>query len=293
MLDEGGAGMIRCFTVGLLLTVLTWAGWGADSARAQAAAMTNADVVTLAAAGLNESIIAQKVRTAKSTAFDLSVEGLKTLKAAQVPDEVIHAMLESSNSSAAYSNSDDPAAPHQPGIYVQVAGNDGQAHLLMLEHTEAVGAKEHASAAHKVGTVTGVIGLPLPLNGKTRVRAELSGSRSPVQIGDKNPNFYVYVAEDTQRFGGSDFSVRDFSLLKFKSNDKAREVEISTRPGGYGGESSVSTGIDDKARQPILVQKIKAGIYLIKLVHPLKPGEYAFEHLLEGIFYDFGVGDGH
>jgi hypothetical protein len=261
-----------------------------SQAAAQNGPLTNADVISLVSIGLDESVIAQKIRTAPSTSFDVSIDGLKVLKAAKVSNEVIHAMLESANSSAAYSNSDDPAAVHAPGIYVQVAGNDGQAHMLMLGHTEAVGAKTHGSGISKVNGVTSTIGLPMPMHGKTHVRAELSGGKSPIQINDKNPNFYVYFTEDTERFGGSDFSVRDFALLKFKSNDKIREIEIATRPESFG--DSESTGIDQKVREPTVVQKIKPGIYLIKLTRPLKPGEYAFEHLLEGVFYDFGLSEG-
>jgi hypothetical protein len=263
------------------------------SSTAHPAAMTNADVISLVSAGLGEALVAEKVRTASSTAFDTSVEGLKALKAGNVPDEVIHAMLESSAGPAGYSNSDDPALMHMPGIYAQIAGHDGQAHLLLLEHTEAIGAKGNGHPLSNTGSGLARAGVPFAGvmgKGKTHIKAALNDPKSPVQIDDQNPSFYLYTTEDTQRFGGSEFSARDFTLVKLHQTDKTREIEISTIRGGYNsGMEAPEYGIDDKVRQPTVTQKLKPGIYLIKLAQPLKPGEYAFEHLLDGIFYDFGI----
>jgi hypothetical protein len=253
--------------------------------------MTNADVISLASAGLSGAVIAEKIRATRETAFDTSVEGLKALKAGGASDEVIHAVFTSAGSPAGYSTSDDPALPHQPGVYIQIAGRDGQAHLVMLEHTEAAGSKGSKSGMSSVGsTLAMATGYGAMAGSKIHIKAELNGPKSPVQISDKNPSFYIYTAEDTERFGGSDFSVRDFTLLKFHPTSKTREVEISTTTQyGMGGGD---TGIEDKVRQQTIAQKVKPGIYLIKLVKTLKPGEYAFEHLLDGFFYDFGVSEG-
>jgi hypothetical protein len=263
------------------------------TATAHPAAMTNADVISLVSAGLSEALVAEKVRTATSTAFDISVDGLKTLKAANVPEEVLHAMLESSTSAAGYSNSDDPALMHMPGLYVQIAGHDGQAHLLMLEHTQAIGSQSNGHPLNNTGQGLARAGVPFAFaipKGKTHVKAALNDPKSPVQIDDQNPTFYLYTTEDTQRFGGSDFSARDFTLIKLQQTNKTREVEIYSIRGGYNDfNQAPEYGIDEKARQPTVTQKLKPGIYLIKLAQPLKPGEYAFEHLLDGIFYDFGI----
>jgi hypothetical protein len=252
--------------------------------------MKNADVMALVAAGLSESLITAKVRSARETAFDTSVSGLKLLKASGVSDEVIHAMLESATSSAGYSTSDDPAAMHQPGLYVQMAGRDGQAHLVMLQHAQSGGSKAGQSAMSSIGkgaAMTGFGGFGAG-GGKTHVKAELNGPKSAIQLEDPNPTFYIYLLEDTQRFGGGDFSAHDFTLLKFRENAKTREVEIAAMS-PYGFDATQNNALQDKVRQPTTTQRIKPGIYMVKLLRPLKPGEYAFEHLIDGVFYDFGV----
>src|SRR5262245_8542399 len=59
----------------------------------QSATLSNSDVIELSKAGLSSAIIVDKVLTAPTTSFDTSVEGLKSLKAAGVADEVIRAMI--------------------------------------------------------------------------------------------------------------------------------------------------------------------------------------------------------
>jgi hypothetical protein len=285
-------------TLVLLATSFASAQQSTHTVQARSGPMNNADVVSLVFAGLGDVLISEKIRSASETDFDVTVDGMKMLKSQGVSDQVIHAMLESSTSPAGYSTSDDPTLRHQPGIYAQVAGKDGQAHLILLEHTGTSGEKAHKGAMSGVGTAASYLpmvgGAFMIPHGKTHIRASLTNPRSPVQLDDKNPNFYIYVTEDNQRFGGSNFSARDFELLKFRTTSKTREVQISTvSTGSFGMEGAGNTGIDDKVRQPTSVQKVKPGIYLIKLMKPLKPGEYAFEHQLDGEFYDFGITEGH
>ena len=55
--------------------------------------MDNSEVITLAKAGLNPTIIIGKIKTSK-TNFDLSTDSLIKLKQAGVSDEIVAAMLE-------------------------------------------------------------------------------------------------------------------------------------------------------------------------------------------------------
>jgi hypothetical protein len=59
---------------------------------AQAAAMTNADVVNMVRAGLSEDVIRRAIRQAAARSFDLGPTGLIDLKKAGVPDSVIAVM---------------------------------------------------------------------------------------------------------------------------------------------------------------------------------------------------------
>lgn len=70
--------IILCFTVGSF---------------AQPETLTNADVVDMAGSGLSLEIVLRKIRTS-NTKFDVSASGLIGLKKANIPDDVITAMID-------------------------------------------------------------------------------------------------------------------------------------------------------------------------------------------------------
>lgn len=257
-------------------TPLTTSGTG-PTAHA-AAPLTNADVIALASVGMDDAIILAKIDAATSTSFDVSVDGLKALKGGGVSNDVIRVIVSHTDKQqqAANENSDDPNVKHQPGVYILLSGRDGQVHLQMLEHTHTEGEKTSGNAlAMSYGM------------GKRHTKQTLAGAKSPIQIDDHNPTFYVYIPEDTQSFGGSDLSVRDFALLRLHTKSKVREVQVSAESNTGMGYS----GVEDKIREQTTSKKVKPGIYMVKMVKPLKSGEYAFEHETEGVFYDFGVSE--
>ena len=238
--------------------------------------ITNADVIALASAGLDDAVILAKIQAASGSRFDISIEGLKALKAGGVSGPVIKTIVSTASAAEAEAaaNSEDPNVMHQPGVYALISGRDGQVHLLQLEHT-------HAAGENMSGNTLAMS----YFHTKKHTRESLNNPTSPVKIDDRNPTFYIYIPPDTQSFGGSDLSARDFELLKLRVKSKTREVETaSTSLTGMG-----SSGIEDKARQPTTAQKVKPGIYMVKVTTPLKPGEYAFQHELEGVFYDFTI----
>ena len=238
--------------------------------------LTNADVIALATAGLDDAVILAKIQSAPATRFDSSIDGLKALKAGGVSNAVIKVIVGTASAAEAEvaASSDDPNVMHQPGVYALISGRDGQVHLLQLEHTHAAG--ENMSG----NTLTMAY-----LHTKKHTRESLNNPTSPVKIEDRNPTFYIYIPQDTQAFGGNDLSARDFELLKLRVKSKTREVETASQSmTGMG-----TTGIEEKARQNTTAQKVKPGIYLVKVSTPLKPGEYAFQHELEGVFYDFTI----
>jgi hypothetical protein len=94
--------------------------------------MTNADVIKMVSAGLNETIIVAAIRQAKHTSFDISADGLVALKTAGVSDGIVAVMLDPSvvpavpSTAVASSRSpssevlpgsappaDDPSSPHR------------------------------------------------------------------------------------------------------------------------------------------------------------------------------------
>src|SRR5687767_9214674 len=66
---------------------------GSTNTFAQEDVLTNDEVISLAKAGLNGTIIVNKIRTSKSN-FDMSTDALIKLKQAGISDEIVNAMLE-------------------------------------------------------------------------------------------------------------------------------------------------------------------------------------------------------
>lgn len=107
--------------------------------------MTNEEVTQMVALGLTDDVIIDKIHTAGATDFDTSVAGLTALKQAKVSDAIIRAMINphptavnSSLSAGANTptntNPDDPASPHDPGIYMYAETKNG-VHMVLLEPT--------------------------------------------------------------------------------------------------------------------------------------------------------------
>jgi hypothetical protein len=247
------------------------------------AALTNDDIIGLAGAGLDDSVIVAKIHSAPSTAFDTSVAGLKALKAAGVSTAVIRVMVDPTAASApaavaaaapAAANPDDPQAPHSPGIYMLATTKDGAIHLVKLDHITSKNMK--TSGAFLSGMTYGIA--------KAHVKAAIDGPRANNETIDTNPVFYAYIPEDNNSFGGNSLTIRDFSLIKFDAKSSTREVNTATiSPWGS------STGTDEKAKQGFNTESLKTGVYKLTLLKPLPPGEYAFQHQNYGAFFDFGI----
>src|SRR5207237_4997029 len=61
--------------------------------------LTNQDIVAMVSSGISEDVILAKIRATSAvgtgaTSFDTSVEGLRELKAANVPDSIVKAMID-------------------------------------------------------------------------------------------------------------------------------------------------------------------------------------------------------
>lgn len=72
--------------------------WTPFTAGAEEKPMTNADVVMLVQAKLGAELVIAKVQRAPQQSFDLSTDGLLSLKKSKVPDEVIAAMMKRQDS---------------------------------------------------------------------------------------------------------------------------------------------------------------------------------------------------
>lgn len=236
----------------LLLASTTWS-------QQLSTRLTNKDVIDMVGVGLSDDVIISKIRSASAGGtlqFDTSVNGLKELKAAKVPDEVIKVMINPAPPAgpvvvaAAPMTNDPNLPPPEVGVYWK-NGNaftriEGQA----ISQTKAGG---------KAGSMF-TYGLR-----NEHWDAYLNGPQSKNVVTDRQPVFYLYVPD-----GGS---ASDFVLIILEKKGDRREFQIGSFGGITGGKSGV------KRDKEIAFTSEHAGIrtYKLKIDEALKPGgEYAF-----------------
>jgi hypothetical protein len=243
--------------------------------------MTNRDVTEMVSAGLSDEVILDKIHAADGTNFDTGVEALKALKAANVSDAVIGVMinpspavagsaprsLEDQNASANINvNADpnDPAAPHEPGIYMYAKTDDGSRKMTMLEPTVYQ------------GTAAGGAAFMLTFGiAKVKAKAVVQGARATVTSSDNSMAFYFYFEETNPGLSYASYDIpttpNEFTLLKFDQKRNSRETVIME-----GNAFGSSAGTDEKANTGFTFTKLKPGVYKVTPKAPLAPGEYCF-----------------
>jgi hypothetical protein len=122
------AGLAFCPpTVGELKSAALTQVTGGVAPKQNEAPLTNKDVLQMISMEFSEGVILDKIHAAKTTNFDISINALKSLKDAKVPDAVMQAMIQATSAAqASYEhpapNPDDPASPHEAGVWVLVNG---------------------------------------------------------------------------------------------------------------------------------------------------------------------------
>lgn len=260
--------------------------------------LTNDEVISLAKAGLNSSIIVNKIRTSKSN-FDMSTDALIKLKQAGVSDEIVNAMLEAkagksittapTTTVAAGGNADpnDPMAPHDFGIYLYEENNGGR---KMTQMTPNVSSQNRTG-----GGFTAAI-TPFGL-GKVKTKANLPGTAANMQLKETRPVFYFYL--DTKSGGlntssGIPSTTNEFTLVRFNIRSDNREITIS-KANQWGAKG----GLSDEYVVPFTTENLGNGIFKVTPSRDLKNGEYGFFLINSGgsnasaavgaKFFDFGV----
>jgi len=258
--------------------------------------MKNQDIILLVKAGLDSSVIIEKIRSSK-TDFDLSTDALIKLKKEGVPDNVIGAMFKAKNeatktelgSGVVASNSPDadptdPMLPRNYGIYLYEEKRNRKMTQLMPT----------LSKSRAGGFLTSAI-VPFGL-GKTKLKATLQGPSSKIIVDNPNPVFYFYL--DAQSGGlnrsGIPSSPSEFVLVKFHIRGNNREVSIA-ETNNFGGKA----GPSKEYIVEFHAEDLGKGIFKVTPAKPLSNGEYGF-YLLDsgesntgagvgGKFFDFSV----
>jgi hypothetical protein len=239
--------------------------------------LNNDAVIKLVKAGLSEDLIISTINSQPGT-YDISTDGLIALKSAGISDKVVSAivMKVSGGAPAAASvmptgvvggNPDDPAAPHEAGIYIYNDSATAGSKMTMLE-----------PSVYSQGKSGGFLASAMTYGiAKIKMKAVLRGAHANAQVSDPHPVFYFYFEEQgaglshsSTPFGGTS-TPNEYTLLKFDVKGNTRETATGSF-NAFGG----SGGTDDKAVTNFTYTKMRPGVYKVIMNAALEPGEYGF-----------------
>lgn len=252
--------MKRITFQGMLAVLLVLGGLAQESAVPRKR-LTNEEVIRMVQLGLGEDVIVAKIRATNlanpsQLSFDTSVEGLKVLKAANVPDGVIRVMITPgpaqptviTTGSAITLDSNLP--PPEVGVYWK----DGNSFVRI---------EGQALSQSKIGGKAGSM-FTYGLRG-LHWDAYLDGPTSTHLVKERRPVFYLYVPDGT---GSS-----DYALMRLNRKGNRREFQVGSLAGIMGGGKA---GIKRDKEVPFEAEHVGIRTYKVSLAEDLKPGEYAF-----------------
>ncbi|MFN2453486.1 MAG: hypothetical protein ABR577_04635 [Pyrinomonadaceae bacterium] len=264
----------------LSLCVLIGANFGAqaqDKGKSGGEILTNENIVTMAKAGLNSTIIVSKIHSSK-TQFNLSTDELLRLKRERVPDDIVKAMLEASSTDSAKASStgagdvsktdaNDPLAQHEAGIYL-FEEKDGQKHLLQLE--PSISSQSKSGGFFTSAMTYGIA--------KIKSKAVLANQNARLQIDKTKPIFYFYfevknsgLSNSGNVYSASSTSPNEFVLVKMEEKKNGRELIV-----GQANMFGTQSGTLDKYARPFDYEKLAPGVYKVTPRTDLADGEYGF-----------------
>ena len=221
---------------------------------------SNQDVIEMAKVGLSDDVIITKIRQAyeagtDTVSFDTSIDGLKALKAANVPDPVIKVMINPAPPPATVVAGTSPISvdPNLPPPEVGVYWRDQGKFVLVMGQ-----AVTNTKTGGKAGSFF--------TNGLRNQHwdATIEGNTSKNVVRDRQPIFYLYVPD------GDDSS--DYLLIKLNKKSDHREFQI----GSFGGITGGKSGVQKDKEVQFHAEHLGIRVYKITLNEALKPGEYAF-----------------
>jgi hypothetical protein len=219
----------------------------------QAQALTNADVVKLSKAGLDDELIIAKIQQAQKVDFKVDTDDLIQLKQAGVKQGVISAMLKRIT----------PVASEEPSAD---AGRFPPVSLLAASGTTALQATEgdhQQFAAPFVGV---------------RHFLEFDGAAATTRTKDRRPTLELHLAKNP---GAHWWIVR----LDPDDEDPTRGLDLESA-GAWGGAHTFEPDEDFIIGSTIV--DAGGGVWQFKPKKDLKPGEYGL-YREDGYAYDFGV----
>jgi hypothetical protein len=168
--------------------------------------------------------------------------------------------------SEARGDANDPATPHDSGIYLMTKDREGKPQMIVLERASYQGAK---SGGYMASAMTyGIM--------KAKTKAIIPGPHASIRVSEASPVFYFYFDDKQAGLGKTYFGVgnltnpNQISLVKLEVNKQNRESTV-----GQFSALGSSSGADAKAMISFKSERVRPGLYKV-LVENVKSGEYCF-----------------
>jgi len=253
--------------------------------------LTNDAIVELVKLGLGEGLIVDKIKASPCN-FDVTLAGLRRLKAANVPDAVMSAMISASTAKTVRLDENageptDPKAPHEPGIYYYQE-TSGAPKLTKLEPAVYSQQKGGIAIFARYGQTA-------------ESRAVLHPAHAVLQSTNRKPVFYFYFENTKSGLGETRniaTSPNEFVLaqMEFKEKANLRSLVI----GQANAYTGTQWGPKDQSIRAFDFEKLAPGIYRVTPKQDLADGEYCLFYGGNSIFgtytttsggkvFDFGV----
>ena len=254
--------------------------------------LTNESVLKMVKAGLPESIIIAKVRSAK-TNFDLRTDALIALKAAGVPEKVMETMLARASIVTEPPTMTPPPGPTPapppvavpPPVIVAPYPAPLPGHVPVP--VPQVG-RERSSVYRVVGDKYDELGASVGEVQTSRsfidykVEFVLGGRQSGYRVTERQPVFLT------------SYSPSEAPLVRLKPGENDRNLKIGSGTSiPWGGQQR--RGVRAEDRIDVQSERDSRGFYRISPRQPLAPGEYGFVLTQDlagsatGKIYDFGI----
>jgi hypothetical protein len=250
--------------------------------------MSNDDVVAMMKGGLSEALIVATIRQARRRSFLLTPEALIQLKEAGISENILTVMVDPTaqvpfsapppsprTAGGELRHDDDPAAPHEAGIYVDVGKRDPE--LILLE--PAVFSEMRTGGMFQYWLTEGLA--------KAQWKAVVRNRTANQRVHRLQPAFYFYFelkgAGLSNSAGWNGFisgasSPNEFVLARMTQKRSDRELIV-----GEWGKFGAGSGTRGKDTVPMRIERLRAGVYRVTPAEPLAVGgEYCFFHAAVG-----------
>ena len=228
---------------------------------AQEEILTNESVLDMMELGFTNDEIVGKIQTTKS-AFDTTVEALKSLKEKGVGSDVIVAMM---HSRKAEEQKREEQKVKKSGLFVKIGDEYKKIYPTVFS-----------------GSKTNTLGAALSYGlADAKIKSTLNGEHSQNVIESNLPEFFFYfdqsqTSELSLRATNWWFSVasspNEFVLVKLNSKGRKREMEIG-KVNLYAGNS---IGVDEKNIIKFDIEALSDTEFKVTPAWMLAPGEYCF-----------------